>query len=104
MDSSRIEVLDDVMCDILKKKCPLECLIKKLKISKSKTANFASPEDVVLKKMEYYQKGGSDKHLRDIASMLKISGEDIDRVYISVWAGKLDITEIWHAIQKKVSL
>ena len=76
--------------------------IKKLKISESKTANFASPEDVILKKMEFFQKGGSDKHLRDIASMLKISREDINRVYISAWAEKFDLTEIWDSIQKKI--
>lgn len=77
---------------------------KKLKISESKSANFASPEDVILKKMEYYQKGGSDKHLRDITSMLKISGQDIDLAYISGWAVKFDLLSIWEAIQKKVSL
>jgi hypothetical protein len=32
--------------------------------------------------MEYYREGGSDKHLRDITSMLKISGQDIDEAYI----------------------
>lgn len=78
--------------------------IKKIKISELKSANFASPEDVILKKMEYYQKGGSDKHLRDITSMLKISGQDIDRTYISAWAEKLDLLKIWESIQKKVSL
>lgn len=77
--------------------------INKLKISESKSANFASPEDVIIKKMEYYQKGGSDKHLRDIASMLKISGQDIDPAYISVWAEKFDLLLIWESIQKRVS-
>ena len=28
---------------------------------------FAAPEDVIIKKMEYYRQGGSEKHLRDIA-------------------------------------
>lgn len=41
-------------------------------------ASFASPEDVVIKKLDYYCAGGSDKHLRDIASILKISGERLD--------------------------
>jgi len=76
--------------------------IKKLKISELKSANFASPEDVILKKMEFSQRGGSDKHLRDIASILKISGEDIDRTYISAWAEKLDLMKIWKSMQKRI--
>ena len=39
---------------------------------------FASPEDAIIKKLEYYQSGGSDKHLRDIAGILKISQGRID--------------------------
>jgi len=27
---------------------------------------FASPGDVIFKKLEYYREGGSEKHLRDI--------------------------------------
>lgn len=78
--------------------------MKKLNVSESKTANFASPEDVIIKKMEFFQMGGSDKHLRDIASILKISSQEIDRAYISVWAVKLDLMKTWNAIQKKIPL
>lgn len=76
--------------------------MKKLNISESKTANFASPEDVIIKKMEFFQMGGSDKHLRDIASILKISSQEIDRAYISVWAVKLDLMKTWKSIQIKI--
>ncbi|RPJ03448.1 MAG: hypothetical protein EHM31_00745 [Candidatus Aminicenantes bacterium] len=37
-----------------------------------------TPEDVILKKMVFYRDGGSDKHLRDIAGILKISSDAID--------------------------
>jgi len=36
------------------------------------------PEELVMKKLLYYDQGGSDKHLRDITSMLRISPEEID--------------------------
>jgi hypothetical protein len=75
---------------------------KKLKVSEVVSASFASPEDVIIKKMEYFQKGGSEKHLRDIASMLKISGQEIDRTYIASWARKLNLNLIWESIQKKI--
>ena len=76
--------------------------IKKLNVSETKSADFASPEDVIIKKLEYFKQGHSEKHLRDIASMLKISSELIDRAYISNWAKKLTVNEIWEELQKKV--
>jgi hypothetical protein len=36
--------------------------------------NFGAPEDVILKKMEYYKEGLHEKHLRDITGMLVVSG------------------------------
>lgn len=46
------------------------------------SAMFAAAEDVILKKLEFFRERGSDKHLRDIASMLKVSGPEIDLAYI----------------------
>jgi hypothetical protein len=58
-------------------------------------AAFSSPEDVILKKMESYRDGGSEKHLRDIAGVLKISGDRLDRAYITEWADRMGTSEIW---------
>jgi len=77
--------------------------IRRMSPSEGTEANFASPEDVILKKMEYYKEGASEKHIRDILGMLKISGEMIDLEYISIWAEKLNIEDIWRAIQEKLS-
>jgi len=57
--------------------------------------SFASPEDVILKKLVYYREGGSEKHLRDIAGVLKVRGNRIDRRYISEWASRLGVSEEW---------
>ena len=65
-------------------------------------ADFASPEDVIIKKMEFYRDGGSEKHLRDITGILEISGEDVDRGYISDWAERLGLVEIWEAVQRRL--
>lgn len=61
-------------------------------------AVFASPEDIIVKKMAYYREGGSDKHLRDIAGVLEFGGSDIDRRYIAEWAERLGLQEVWEAI------
>lgn len=63
---------------------------------------FAAAEDVIISKMWYHRQGGSDKHLRDITGMIKVSGEKIDRAYIARWAKDLGLTEIWHTILKRL--
>jgi hypothetical protein len=70
--------------------------------AESYQANFAAPEDVIIKKMEYYKAGGSEKHLRDIAGILKISGEIVDWDYITEWAKRLKLTEVWDAVREKL--
>jgi len=52
--------------------------------------------------MEFYRDGGSEKHLRDITGILKISGDAVDRNYISEWAKRLELTDIWNAVQKRL--
>lgn len=60
---------------------------------------FASPEDVILKKLQYYLEGGSEKHLRDITGVLKISGPQIDYPYIEEWAARLGLSEVWTKVR-----
>lgn len=65
-------------------------------------ASFASVEDVIIKKMEYYRNGGADKHLRDITGVLKISGDRVDHAYITDWASQLGLESVWQAVLKRV--
>jgi hypothetical protein len=62
---------------------------------------FASPEDAIIKKMQYYREGGSEKHLRDIAGVLKISRDRIDEAYIARWAAHFGLADLWSMIQAK---
>ena len=61
-------------------------------------AVFARPEDAILKKMEYYRLGGSEKHLRDIIGVLKVSGAIIDRHYIQAIAESWGLADVWQTI------
>ena len=63
----------------------------------------ARPEDVILAKMVYYAKGGSEKHLRDITGILRVSGAAVDRDDIARWADKLGLGEIWQAVLQKLA-
>ncbi len=62
----------------------------------------ARPEDIIISKMKYYHQGGSEKHLRDITGIIKVSGEDVDFKYIAEWAEKLELSEIWEAILRRI--
>jgi len=39
---------------------------------------LAPAEYVIVRKLEYYREGGSDKHLRDIAAIVSVSSDQID--------------------------
>jgi predicted nucleotidyltransferase len=62
-----------------------------------------APEDIILSKMLYYQEGGSEKHLRDITGILKVSPDDVDRAYVARWAAELGVTDIWEAILRRLA-
>lgn len=63
----------------------------------------AAPEDIILGKLWYYAEGESEKHLRDIASMLKTSKSEIDSDYITHWARELRLVEPWEAVLKRLA-
>ncbi len=64
-------------------------------------ASFAPPEELIVHKMLFYREGGPDKHLRDIASMIEISGGEIDLDRVGAWAMSLGLTDIWSAIRER---
>lgn len=60
---------------------------------------LAPAEYVIVRKLEYYREGGSDKHLRDIRSMMLISDELIDRVVLSEWVQRKGVVEQWRKVE-----
>ncbi|MBI2180358.1 MAG: hypothetical protein HYU31_06015 [Deltaproteobacteria bacterium] len=71
--------------------------------AESYEATFAAAEDVIIKKMEYYREGGSDKHLRDITGILKVSAQEIDEGYIVEWSERLGLRPIWEMIKRRMA-
>jgi hypothetical protein len=107
-DLKRIEVVDDEMARILRGKTGAERLAMANDMFNSARRMLLShlaaehpdwsEEEIARETLEYYREGGSDKHLRDIAGVLKISGRDIDRGYVEEWARELGLEEIWQDI------
>jgi hypothetical protein len=65
-------------------------------------ALFASPENVVLKKLLFFQDGCSDKHLRDSAGILLIQGDRIDQDYLEEWAEKLGVADELQLVRERL--
>ena len=64
------------------------------------TIRLGPPEYVIISKLEYYREGGSEKHIRDIRSMLAVSGDKIDRPILNEWISRRGLEAEW----RKVSL
>lgn len=61
----------------------------------------APPEYVILRKLEYYREGGSEKHLRDIRSMLDTSAEAIKIADLEQQIADRGLQEAWRQVQKR---
>jgi hypothetical protein len=42
--------------------------------------------------------GGSEKHLRHVAGVLRISGGDVDRDHVAEWAERLGVLDAWRLV------
>ena len=62
------------------------------------TVTLAPPEYVIVRKLEYFREGGSNKHLRDIRSMLAVSREQINTVQVNEWIRRLGLEAEWQRV------
>jgi hypothetical protein len=60
----------------------------------------APPEYVILRKLEYYREGGSEKHLRDIRSMLNTSPEAIQSVELEQQIAARGLRDQWRQVHE----
>ena len=54
------------------------------------------PEDILLQKLRWYQKGGgaSDRQWRDILAIVRVQGDSLDRSYLAANAPVLDVADL----------
>ena len=69
------------------------------------SANFASPEDTILAKLEWHRMGGevSDRQWRDILGVLKTRAGELDLTYLHTWAKELKVNDLLERILKEAA-
>jgi hypothetical protein len=65
------------------------------------TLSVAPPEYVILRKLEYFREGRSDKHLEDIRNILKNSRELLDIPFIETYCNRQGLGELWRSVQQE---
>jgi hypothetical protein len=60
----------------------------------------ATPEDTILTKLEWAAMSGSERQLRDVAGILAVKQEELDREYIERWAQELGVLEAWRRLNR----
>jgi len=62
---------------------------------------LAPPEYVIVRKLEYFKEGGSDKHVHDIRGMLDVSGDLIEAALLDSMIRERNLDEAWRRVNER---
>ncbi len=67
---------------------------------------IASPEDIILNKLEWYSKGGavSEQQWRDVLGVLKVQNELLNIAYLRQWAAKMELSSMLEEAFKEAGI
>lgn len=65
---------------------------------------LAPPEYVILRKLEFYREGGSDKHIRDIAGILEMSSDDLNKDWLHEKIRGYSLITEWETLKTRFNL
>ncbi len=76
----------------LRRRLFVECL----PLSKHDDVPMVSPEDIILAKLAWFRTGNgvSERQWQDIESVWDVCGPELDRAYLSEWAGKMGTADL----------
>jgi len=64
---------------------------------------IASPEDILIAKLEWAKLGDSDRQIEDAAGVIERQGSSLDRSYVEYWINELDLREQWNKALAKAA-
>lgn len=72
---------------------------KEFRLTPQLEAYIASPENIFLKKLEFFKEGQSEKHLNDIQEIL--ASESVDFDDLKEWSLKSNLEGVWTRVSSK---
>lgn len=63
--------------------------------------SIATPEDVLLAKLEWARMSESERQLEDVAGILRTQGQKLDLSYVRSWVETLGLNAQWEAAQTR---
>lgn len=64
----------------------------------------ASPEDIILAKLEWSKISQSQRQLEDVAAILRLRSESLDHLYLKKWIADLHLDSEWGSVLKMTGL
>ena len=65
-----------------------------MRVQLEPTSSWVAPiEYVIVRKLQYFQISGSDRHVRDVAMILQISGDAVDPDALDEWVRRMRLEE-----------
>ncbi|MDT8388926.1 MAG: hypothetical protein RRC34_00270 [Lentisphaeria bacterium] len=61
---------------------------------------YCPQEYVIIRKLEYFQEGGSEKHIHDIQGILDACSSDaFDGTFLATWISRLRLEKAWQRLK-----
>jgi hypothetical protein len=69
-----------------------------------RTALVKSAEDTVLRKLQWFRKGGevSDRQWRDVLGILMTVGDNLEDEYLDTWAQRLEVVDLLERARRQI--
>lgn len=67
-----------------------------------KALEMATPEDVILSKLEWSKLGSSERQWSDALQVARAQGKKLDLAYIDKWSVELGVADLWERIRETV--
>ena len=65
--------------------------------------SVASPEDVLVAKLEWAKLGESDRQIEDAAGILRVQGTELDAAYVERWVKDLGLAVQWEQAKARAA-
>ena len=69
-----------------------------IEVIPGKSLWIAPPEYVILRKLEYYREGQSEKHILDIHGMVDVSGDSLDQAFLAEQIEHMNLSREWQLV------